>query len=175
MPYQMLVKGTIGLGTFMLLYGFLGPILGLDLPLYGGWWVMVGALVALAGFAALFSLQSIAFDLKERTYTRRQGPGTFPKVTRGSISNIDALVCIAEPNSRMIAGGVTYHLVLHWKGRMEPLMVVQQDTRQLPNGQPLNICATQILERGARYAAALGVPYHDNTHFASQCPVPIWS
>ena len=84
------------------------------------------------------------------------------------------MVLIAEPNSRLMNGGVTYHLVLHWKGQSQPLMVVQQDTRVLVPGQPLNIAAQQLLAEGLRFSQAIGIPFFDNSHFASKCPVPIW-
>ena len=143
-------------------------------PLYPAWWQGIGLLVILAGTAAALSLTGISFNLGERHYRRRQGPGTFVKTIHGKFDELDALVLIAEPNSRMLAGGVTYHLVLHWKGQTQPIMVLQSDSRQLPPGQPLNIGAQQLLGQGLRYAQALGIPFFDNSHFASKCPVPIW-
>lgn len=77
---------------------------------------------------------------------------------------------IAEPNARMVANGVTYHLVLHWKGGKESPMVVQADTRSLPTGQPLNVWAQPLRDRGVKYAQALRVPFYDNAHFASANP-----
>jgi hypothetical protein len=162
------------MGGAMILYGLFCLVTGYPSTLWPQWWIGIGFLVLAAAALATLSLPSITFDLREKVYTRRQGPGTFQRVTRGPTSNLDAIVAVAEPNSRMRAGAVTYHLVLHWKGEAEPLMVLQQDTRQLVNGQPLNIAAAQILQRGERYARALGVRYFDNTHFASKCPVPIW-
>jgi hypothetical protein len=173
-PYTVLVRVCIGFGAFMVLYGLFCQATGRPSPIYPQWWAFIGILVVGAGCFAALSLQSIVFDLREKTYTRRQGPGILPRVTRGPTSNIDALVAISEPNARMMTNGVTYHLVLHWKGNVEPIMVLQQDTRQLVSGQPLGVGALQILQRGERYARAIGVPYFDNTNFASKNPVSIW-
>ena len=157
----------------MFVFGILEDAVGGG-PLYPAWWQGIGLLVILAGTAAALSLTGISFNLGERHYRRRQGPGTFVKTIHGKFDELDALVLIAEPNSRMLAGGVTYHLVLHWKGQTQPIMVLQSDSRQLPPGQPLNIGAQQLLGQGLRYAQALGIPFFDNSHFASKCPVPIW-
>lgn len=172
--YHTLIRGCWGAGAFGVLFGLSTPALGVEAPFYPAWWVGTGVLVALAATAASFSLASISFDLKERHYRRRQGPGLFPKLTTGSISSLDALVLISEPRPQVIAGGVTYHLVLHWKSQAEPPMVLQQDTRSIPPGQPLNMGAQQLLQLGLRYAQSIGIPFFDNSHFASKCPVPIW-
>jgi hypothetical protein len=165
----------------MMAFGVLTPAMNVEGPVYPAWWVGIGLLVVLAGIAAAFSLTSITFDLRERIYKRRQGPGLFPRQTVGPIANLDAIVLISEPNSRLMAGGVSYHLVLHWKARpevgggpLEPFMVLQTDTRQIVSGQPLNIGAQQLLQAGVRYAQATGIPFYDNSQFAAKCPVPIW-
>ena len=172
-PYQALVKGCIYGGTGMVLFGFLTAAVGGG-PLYPGWWVGTGTCVVLAGLLAAFSLTSIAFNLGERHYRRRQGPGTFVKTRLGSFKELDAIVLISEINPKIGTGGVTYHLVLHWKGQAQPIMVLQSDTRVLPPGQPLNIGAQHLLAQGLKYAQAIGIPFFDNSHFASPCPVPIW-
>jgi hypothetical protein len=141
---------------------------------YPQWWSMVGVMVGGAAVLAALSLQSISFDLRERKYRRRQGPGFLPRVTIGSVDDLDAVVLVAEPNDRMMQGGVTYHLVLHWKGEREPIMVLQQDTRRLRTGQPLQSAAQPILAQGMRYAKSLRLPFFDNSHFASACPISIW-
>ncbi|HSI74233.1 MAG TPA: hypothetical protein VK934_13735 [Fimbriimonas sp.] len=173
--YLHLVKACAAVGGGMVLYGFYAMATGEAVAAYPAWWVMIGLLVAGAAGLAAASLQSITFDLRERVYTRRQGPGMFPRVTRGPISNVDAIVAISEPNQRLQAAGVTYHLVLHWKGQMEPLMVLQQDTRQMVSGQPMNVAAAQLVSQGAAYAKAMGIPFYDNTQFASKCPISIWT
>jgi hypothetical protein len=173
--YLHLVKACTGVGVAMSLYGLYALATGEAVAVYPAWWVLVGVLVAGAAGLAAASLQSISFDLRERFYTRRQGPGFLPRVTRGPIDGLDAIVAISEPNQRLHAMGVTYHLVLHWKGHRGPLMVLQQDSRQMISGQPLNIAAAQLVAQGASYAKALGIPFYDNTHFASKCPVSIWN
>jgi hypothetical protein len=170
LPYHVLVRLCIGGGTLMCVYGLLSPYT----PIYPVWWMVVGLLVIVAGVLAALSLQSVTFDLRERFYVRRQGPGLFPKMMRGPLSDLDAIVLIAEPDPLMIHRGVTYHLVLHWKGQRQPPMVLQQDTRQVPQGQPMNIASQQLLMRGVRYSKALGLPFYDNSHFASKCPVAVW-
>jgi hypothetical protein len=173
--YMTLIKIVGAFGVIMAVYGLYSTALGDPTPVYPMWWTLIGALLLGASGLAAASLQSITFDLRERMYIRRQGPGFLPRVSRGPMSLLDALVVISEPNSRMMNGGVTYHLVLHWKAAQEPLMVLQQDTRQLPTGQPLNVGAANLLAQGSGYAKAMGVSFYDNTQFASKCPVPIWA
>jgi hypothetical protein len=120
---------------------------------------------------AALSLQSVAFDLRERQYRRRQGPGATLRGTKGTFDRLDAVVLIAEPEP--VLGGVTYHLVLHWKALSEPSMVLQSDTRAVPSGAPLNHGAAALRDVGMRYARALGLPFYDNAHFPSGNPNPI--
>ena len=171
--YHTLIRICIFGGIGAVLIGRFGQAFGFEIPLSQGWWEMVGILVALAGGLAAFSLHSISFDLREHRYRRRQGPGMFPAQTIGSIKDLDALVLISEPNGRMMTGGVTYHLVLHWKGQREAPMVVQQDSRMMLPGQPLNYGAQFLLSRGMEYARALELPFYDNSHYASPNPVPL--
>ena len=173
MPYQVLVKGCLYGGPGMFLFGVIEAAVG-DGPLYPAWWQGTGICVFLAGVLAAFSLTNISFNLGERHYKRRQGPGTFVSTRLGSFAELDAIVLIAEINPKIGPGGVTYHLVLHWKGQSQPIMVLQSDTRVLPAGQPLNIGAQHLLAQGLKYAQAIGIPFFDNSHFASPCPIPIW-
>lgn len=171
--YHGLVRGCVvggGMGTF---YGLLGFV-GLTEPPIGTlWWTLTSFAVCLAGVFAAYSLVMIRLDLQTGAYRRRDGTGAFGRTTSGPLSDLDALVLIAEPNSRMVQSGVTYHLVLHWKGVKEPPMVVQQDTRVLPPGQPLSAWAQPLRERGMRYAQTLKLPFYDNAHFASPNPVSL--
>jgi hypothetical protein len=158
---------------------FLAPIVTtvvpIPLPLYPAWWTAVGASVMVAGVGAALSLQTIAFDLRERIYRRRQGPGFFPRFTRGRLDDLDAIVVLAEHNAGAIPPSVTYHVVLHWKAGKEPIIVLQKDTRFLSSGQPLNAQAGPIIQLAGRYAQALGIKFFDNTYFSSVCPVPFWN
>jgi hypothetical protein len=172
-PYHALVRASVIGGFVMAVLGLAFGVGFVNLPFYPAWWLYLGLAVAGAGALGALSLRSVVFDLRERTYRRREGPGLFPATSRGSINELDAIVLIAEPNARLLMGGVTYHLVLHWKGaRLHPL-VLQQDTRVLPGGQPLNAGSAQLLQLGMRYAAALGLPIYDNSHFPSKNPFPI--
>jgi len=169
-PYHILVRTTAIVGAIMLL----APALPIPLPLYESWWTMVGAMLVVAAVAAALSLQTIVFDTRERTYRRRQGPGFLPRFSRGRIDELDAIVVLAEQNPTSIPPSVTFHVVLHWKGNKEPLMVLQRDTRSLGHGMPLNSSAGHILALAQKYATALNVKFFDNTYFPSPCPVPIW-
>jgi hypothetical protein len=146
-----------------------------QLPVYGGWWLMVGSMLIGAAILAAFSLQTIVFDLRERTYRRRQGPGLLPRFSRGRLDDLDALVVVAETGSAGLAPSVTFHMVLHWKGAREPIMVVQRETRPFSNGQPINAQAGPFLQLGIRYAQALNVKFFDNSYYPSPCPIPLWS
>jgi len=169
-PYQWLVKGTAAVGTVM----FLAPFTGMELPLYDAWWKAIGAMVIVAAVGAALSLQTIVFDLRERIYRRRQGPGFFPRFSRGRLDDLDAVVVLAELNQIAVTPSVTFHVVLHWKNNKEPLMVLERDTRSFIKGQQLNAHAGPVLQQAGRYAQALGVKFFDNTYFPSPCPVPIW-
>jgi len=123
---------------------------------------------------AYLSLVRISFDLKNGTYWRRQGPGFLPRMMNGKVTDLDAMVLIAEPNAAL-TGGVTYHLVLHWKPQLRvPLMVVQNETRSLRAGEPLQAGGVQLMQLGVQYAQALGIPFYDNSHFPSKCPVAMF-
>jgi hypothetical protein len=173
--YRYLVRACAIGGGLSLIYGLAADAGIVEVAaFYPQWWSMVGVMVGGASVLAALSLQSISFDLRERKYRRRQGPGFLPRGSAGLVDDLDAIVLLAEPNNRMIQGGVTYHLVLHWKGAREPIMVLQQDTRTLHTGQPLQSAAQPILAQGMRYAKALRLPFYDNSHFASPCPVSIW-
>lgn len=169
LPYHAFVRGTAIVGGLM----FVAPILPVDLPLYPMWWHMIGFMVMGAAALAALSLQSVVFDLKERIYRRRQGPGLVLRGTSGRLDMLDAVVVIAEPHHASIPPSVTFHVMLHWKGGVEPPMVLQRETRSLSTGQPLNAHAGTILQRAASYAQALGVQFFDNSYFASPNPVPL--
>jgi hypothetical protein len=168
--YHALVRATGIAGAVM----FLAPHLPIPLPLYDAWWTAVGAMLLVAAFGAAFSLQSIVFDLRERIYRRRQGPGFFPRFSRGRLDDLDAIVVTAELNQISLPPSVTFHVALHWKGAREPLMVLERDTRTFSANQPLNAHAGAILQSAMRYSQALGIKFFDNSYYPSPCPVPIW-
>jgi hypothetical protein len=160
-------------GSAAAILGLLSAVLGVELPVSDTWWLLVGIAVAIAGVVAVYSMQIVVFDIRERTYRLRQGSGALLSTVRGSLSELDAIVLIAEPNSNLVRGGVTYHLVLHWKGQRRQPMVLQQETRVVGAGLPLNAANATLLQAGSKYAAALSLPFYDNSHFPSANPVPI--
>ncbi|MFZ4507452.1 MAG: hypothetical protein ACOYON_07125 [Fimbriimonas sp.] len=165
--YLVLMRGVFVAGGALLVAPPVFGLLGQPLPLFEAWYLLVGTLLLVAGALAWLSLVRAKFDLKERVFTRWLG-GSKPPV-RGKLQDLDALVLISEPKM----GGVTYHLVLHWRERRLPPMVVQQDTRAVAPGQPLNASAGPIAQLGLRYAQALGVRFFDNAHFASPNPIQL--
>lgn len=125
-----------------------------------------------AGIWGALSLQWISFNLRERVYTRRQGPGVFPRTTRGSLKDLEAIFLLAE--ERLLLGRqVTYRLLLQWRERKEPPMVLQQDYRAIPPGQPLNFAAGPLYQLGIKAAESLQIPLVDQAHFPSPSPVPL--
>jgi len=172
--YDLLVNATSAAGGLLFLMSFREGGLTEFWPGFSrDWCFFVGLMVLGASLWAYLSLVRISFDLKNGTYWRRQGPGFLPRMSSGKLEDLEALVMLAEPNSG-VNGGVTYHLVLHWKPGKQPLMVVQQDSRSLRNGEPLQAGGVQLMQAGLQYAKALGIPLYDNSHFASRCPVPIF-
>jgi len=134
------------------------------------WWALVGAMLLGAGAMAVLSLRTVWFDLREGRYLIRQGGSLLPRSYTGPISNFDALVLIAERRGAK----VNYHLVLHFRGQVEPPIVLQSDSRLLPHATPLNAAAGPILHQGQRYARALKLPFYDNSHFPSANPMPLF-
>jgi hypothetical protein len=172
------------------------PSLGYDLlivacllsPLYGAyrWWVWAplgfmhpgiffGATIAAALGAvwALFSMDRMVCDLRRRTYLRFEGSAAWKRVRRGSLDELDAVVLTAE-QLPSIAGrhAVVYRLVVHWKAGRLPPMVAERRLCHLPMGAPLNYSAAPWVDKGLRLAAALRVPFYDNSYFHSPCPIP---
>ncbi len=160
--YLTLVYGCIGGGGVGFLFG----------TVTGSWWFqMVGIMVLLAGIWANLSLVRIRFDLKNRTYKRRQGPGFIPRLWQGSLDELDALVVLAEP-SAFAPGSVRYHLVLHWKQHRAPLMVLESEVRISPGN--LQMGGQFEVARATKFGSSMKIPVYDNTHFPSACPVTVW-
>lgn len=160
--YLTLVYACIGCGGAAVLYG-----LGTG-QLY---FSFVGGMVLFAGLWANLSLIRIRFDVKNRTYRRRQGPGFIPRLWQGSVDELDALVVLAEP-SMVSPGAVRYHLVLHWKQHRAPLMVLESEVR-VPGGT-LQMGGQYLVAKATKYGDSLKLPVYDNTHFASPCPVTVF-
>ena len=88
----------------------------------------------------------------------------------GSFKDLEVIFLLAELR---LLGGVTYRLLLQWRGHKEPPMVLQQDYRSIPPGQPLNYAAGPMYHLGAKAAGLLGIPIVDQAHVSNPCPVPI--
>ena len=167
--YHALIRTCVVGGGLATVYGALGFVGVTEPPIGTLWWFCTSLAVCLAGVFAAYSLVMIRFDARTGQYRRREGASAFGATTCGPLTALDALVLIAEPNSRMVPNGVTYHLVLHWKAGAEPPMVLQSDTRAMMG--TLNSASGPLRERGIRYAQALKVTFYDNAHFPSACPV----
>ena len=165
--YQALVSGCLAFGVMV----SLGAYLGWEwVPFFqaGAW---LGPAVFLAGVWAVLSMEYVAFDLKSRTYFRREGEGLIKRTRRGSVIEIDAVVVYCEQYPLTLVGGlVVYRTVVHWKNASLPLLVTEREQSSIPPGEPLNHGAGAICFRAQRYAKALGVAYFDNSYFHSRAP-----
>jgi hypothetical protein len=162
LPYLIFVRVVAITGAVFFLNAWVQLLPGF----YPAWWFLVGSLLLFAAMLAGLSLNQVVFQFRERTYSRRQGPGILPKTTRGSLNALDAVVLIAEPRGHR----VTYHLLLHWKNAVEPSMLLLQQSNNLGPGQPLGLAAEPIRTTGIQWAQSLGVMFYDNSHFASPNP-----
>ncbi|MHB8636001.1 MAG: hypothetical protein ACYC96_05960 [Fimbriimonadaceae bacterium] len=165
--YLWLVRVCVVGGIVGAVAGFLSPIVGIELPLYPAWWVLVGSLVASAGIIAALSLPSISFNVRERVYRRWDGIASLGRQTGGRFDLLDALVVTAHQNltaSVMSGGlGVEFRLTLHWKGAMQPPLLLALDHRSVPGGAPLSVSAGPMLQLAHRVSTALAVQLYDNS------------
>lgn len=131
--------------------------------------------VLLAGLWGAFSNEHMIIDLRSRTYRRMEGIGPGKRVFKGNLNELDALVLTSEQYAHGvgIAAVVFYRLVLYWKGQRHPPLVVEKERQSVSFGSPLNAAAQPMLQRGYRYAQAMGIPYYDNSHLSGRSPVPI--
>ncbi len=161
--YLTLVYLCIGCGGAAFLFGLAEGDMG---------FLLIGLAVCLSGLWANLSLVRIRFDLKSRTYRRRQGPGLIPRLWQGSIDELDALVVVAEA-SLIAPGSFRYHLVLHWKQNLAPLMVLESEVRLAPGGPQAG--GQPLVAKTTKYARSMKIAVYDNTHTLSSCPVTVWS
>ena len=170
--YLWLVRICVVGGILGAVAGFIAPIVGIDLPLYPFWWVLVGSLVAAAGVLAALSLPSISFNVRERAYRRWDGIASLGRQTGGRFDALDALVVTAHQNltASVISGGlgVEFRLTLHWKGAMQPPLLLALDHRSVPGGAPLAVSAGPMMQLAQRVASALGVRLYDNSAVLSR-------
>jgi hypothetical protein len=161
--YLWLVGGCVLGGLGGVVYGMVGRSI---YPTF------VGSMIFAAGSWGALSLQWISFNLRERVYRRRQGPGFFPHTTTGSFNDLEVLFLLAEERY-IVTRQATYRLYLQWRGNREPGMVLQQDYQNIPAGYPLNSGAGRMFHLGVKAANALGIPFVDQAHIPAPCPVPL--
>lgn len=169
--YQLLVAGCFVAGTLVLAsLLFPLPLIGRIFSLEIGIWL--GPVLIMSGFWAVLSSEYMLCDLRSRTYYRREGGAAFRLGKRGSLIDLDAVVLLTEVLSVPSASRVVvYRLVLYWKGQVEPLLIVERDQMLCRSGQPLNFGCGRLLALGQRFGDALGVPFYDNSQYASPKPL----
>ena len=164
--YLGLVRGCVFGGIAAAVFAMFGLIFGFELPPFTAWWMLVGVLVCSAGILATMSLPHITFDLRERTYRRRDGASGFGRLVRGSIANLDAVVVTARHDvSSSLLGGqrsFEFQLTLHWRGQVETPMLVALDYRTVPVGANPQVSAQPILQLAQRVGQALSLPVYNN-------------
>lgn len=152
-PYIAFVYLTLLFGSWLALTSFLNQH-----QVY----FLTGLAVILAAIWANLSMTRIRFDLKTRSYRRRQGPGIIgQKLWTGSIDEIDAIVVLREDSMK----GTRFHIVIYWKQQRCPLMALESEF----TGNP-----SRIFAKAQRYSASLQLPLYDNTSFASPNPIPVF-
>ena len=169
-PYLWLVGGCTFGGLFLTLLGFLGII--------DGFFVFVGLMICGAGIWGALSLEWIGFNLRERIFARKTGAGRAMRLYRGSMNDLEAIFVLSEDRlsvGTMVTMGrvITYRIVLQWRGMALPSMIVEQDYKSVPPGAPINMGVGPLMQKAARYGAALGVPVVDHSHVSTPNPVPM--
>lgn len=164
--YLCLVAGCVFGGVVLILLGLAT----------GVYWLFVGAMVFGAGVLAALSLNWIAFDIREKTYTRRDGAAHATRFARGSFSDLEAIFVLAESRpsiGHMVTVGhaVTYRIVLQWLGLRLPSVILEQDYRALPPGAPLGYAAATSIASAENYARALRLPVVNHTHVSVSNPI----
>ncbi len=164
--YQALVLACLAGGGLVGLGGWLAWDW---VPLFSiGLWL--GPALFLSGAWAALSMEYIVFDLKSRTYVRREGRGFGKRTRRGSTIELDAVVVYCENYPLALGQVVIYRTVLHWKHASVPLLVTEREQTALQPGQSMNHGSGPIIARAQRYARALGVAFYDNSYFHSPAP-----
>lgn len=167
--YDWFVIVVVAAGVLMAFFGYFVPILP---GLFPNWWLFTGLAVAAAGVLGYLSSERMTIDIRQRTYTRREGSGVLKRVTKGSLNDIDALVLQASESltPSLLGRSVVYRLVLFWKNGREPLLVCEQFAAAIPVGAAINAGAGLMLQKGHRYAQEMKLPFYDNSHFHSADP-----
>ncbi|MCU0315074.1 MAG: hypothetical protein MUC92_00615 [Fimbriimonadaceae bacterium] len=125
-----------------------------------------------AGIWAIASVERLFIDLRSGATLRFEGSGPFRSAVKGHLREIDALVLTTEiyPLSA-IGQAVIYRLVLHWKGSVQPLLIVESERGHVGVGQALNSRAGRLYQKGIVYAKAMNLPFFDNSNHASPSPL----
>lgn len=167
--YDWFVLVVVVTGALAAFLGYFAQILPW---LYPTWWLFTGIAVCVAGVLGYVSTERMTIDLRQRTYTRREGSGLLKRVTRGSLNDIDAVVLQASENltPSLLGRTVIYRLVLFWKNGREPLLVCEQFPAAIPVGAAINAGAGHLFQKGQRYAQEMKLPFYDNSHFHSADP-----
>jgi len=166
--YDSFVVVVLVVGVLMAIGGFfnLFPFIASSI------WFLTGLAVIASAILGFLSSERMTVDLRQKTYARREGQGPFKRVTRGPVSEIDAMVLQASEFIAPTLNGraVTYRLVLFWKNNKEPLLVCERFNAAVPFGSPFNAGAGVMLQKGIRYAKEMGLPFYDNSHFNQPDP-----
>jgi hypothetical protein len=163
-PYLVLVAACIFGGLFMIIYGVAA----------NPYWSFVGLMVLLAGLWGMIALQWITFDLKQRTYLRRDGASATTKLARGGIEQLECLFLLAEerPSLGNLAGrNITYRIVLQWRGMNLPSMILLQDYRVIPSGAPLQYAADPLFQVATRIGGWTKLPVVPHAHVSISDPI----
>ena len=146
------------------------PLIGDPLPR-----LILGIGVGTAGLWGWMSSERFTCDIAAGTYTRIEGQGLGRRILKGNLAELDAMVLLAEeyPFSAGLHRTVVYRLVVHWKGRRHPLLVVERESMHVPVGTAIQSGAGPMLARGSQYARALGIRFFDNSYYHSPGPLPL--
>jgi hypothetical protein len=143
----------------------------------GAYWMFVGTMVTVAGVWGALSLNWLAFDLRDRTYARRDGAASSTRYAKGSLDELEALFVLAEDRTSFgklmtRERAVTYRIVLQWKGMRLPSVILEQDYRAVPANMPLVNGAATSLMAAERYGRALSIPVVNHAHVSVSNPIP---
>lgn len=135
------------------------------------YWKIFGTLFGLAGAWAAVSNERLSIDIRKGTYARLEGQGFLKRITRGTVAefHVIALMTSMEPS------GLTYRLVLYWKGGRQPIFILSQQKGPFMAqvGGMINAGAGKINYYGQSWSRILNVPYMDISGQLSPGPLPI--
>lgn len=169
--YDILTWASIAFGSVLTLFALTGNSI-FFFPTYVLIWA--GPLVAFAGVWGQLSSERMTLDLRTKMYARREGQGLFKRIIRGPLTELDAIVLLAENDYRttaIIGQSITYRLVLHWKNGRHPLLIMDSQTVTIRGGQAINSQAGGLAQKGAAWSRFLALPFYDNSYFLSQEPL----